>query len=258
VDIDNDEEFLARRRERGEDDTVSEDVADPEDEELPDLDLPGDDDDGAVDVAGGEPVKKKKKEAKKIWIWTDRDLEQQEFPDSNIKPKGMEDCRFPVDFFLELLGSKNLELLVEQSNIQRVAEKKKMAPITETEMRQFIGILMYTSVVTLPSTRLFWRKSMNISAVFKVMTRDRFDEIKSVIHLSNNAVQPARDDPAYDKLYKVRQFLTSLNNSFKEHAEVEEVTSVDEQMIPYKGTFMLKVYMKNKPSKWGIKVRSFF
>jgi hypothetical protein len=43
-----------------------------------------------------------------------------------------------------------------------------------------------------------------------------------------------------------------------EHAEVEEVTSVDEQIIPYKGTFMLKVYMQNKPSKWGIKVGKFY
>ncbi len=48
---DNDEEFLARRRERGEDDTVFEEVADPEDKELPDLHLPGDDDDGAVQWA---------------------------------------------------------------------------------------------------------------------------------------------------------------------------------------------------------------
>ncbi len=164
----------------------------------------------------------------------------------------------PFGLFFELVCSRNLELLVEQSNIQRVAEKKKMAPITETEMRHFIGIPMYMSVVTLPSTRLFWRKSIDISAVFQVMIRDRFDEIKCVLHLFNNAVQPARDDPAFDKLYKFRQLLTNLINSFKEHAKVEEVTSVDEQMIPYKGTFMLKVYMKNKPSKWGIKVRKFY
>ncbi len=32
---------------------------------------------------------------------------------------------------------------------------------------------------------------------------------------------------------------------------MEEVTSVDEQMIPFKGTLLLKVYMKNKPLKGG-------
>jgi hypothetical protein len=53
----------------------------------------------------------------------------------------------------------------------------------------------------------------------------------------------------------VRELLTNLNLNFKQNAEMEEVISVDKQMIPYKGTLGIKVYMKNKPSKWGIKVR---
>jgi hypothetical protein len=36
---------------------------------------------------------------------------------------------------------------------------------------------------------------------------------------------------------------------------METIISVDEQMIPYKGTLGLKVYMKGKPTKWGLKVR---
>jgi hypothetical protein len=35
---------------------------------------------------------------------------------------------------------------------------------------------------------------------------------------------------------------------------METIISVDEQMIPYKGTLGLKVYMKGKPTKWGMKV----
>jgi hypothetical protein len=31
-----------------------------------------------------------------------------------------------------------------------------------------MGILMYMSVVSLPSMRLFWKKAMNISAISKV------------------------------------------------------------------------------------------
>jgi hypothetical protein len=125
------------------------------------------------------------------------------------------------------------------------------------------------------------------------MTRDRFFDIVNVLHLANNSLQPSKDSRAYDRLYKVlqqylslfycppvclffiiiyqslyyasvcntkshyskvRELLTNLNKSFKENAEMEEIISVDEQMIPYKGTLGIKVYMKNKPSKWGIKV----
>jgi hypothetical protein len=45
-----------------------------------------------------------------------------------------------------------------------------------------------------------------------------------------------------------------LNKNFKANAGMEEVVSVDEQMIPYWGTLLLQVFMKNKPSKWGIKI----
>ncbi len=42
--------------------------------------------------------------------------------------------------------------------------------------------------------------------------------------------------------------------NFTHHAEIETVTSVDQQMIPFKGQLGLKVYMKNKPKKWGVKI----
>jgi hypothetical protein len=113
---------------------------------------------------------------------------------------------------------------------------------------------MYMSIVSLPNIRLFRKKSMNIAAVSKVMTRDRFDQILSVLPLANNHIQPKKGDPDFDCLFKVRQFLTNLRTHFKQNEETEAVVSVDEQMIPYKGTLGIKVYMKNKPLKWGIKV----
>jgi hypothetical protein len=55
-------------------------------------------------------------------------------------------------------------------------------------------------------------------------------------------------------LFKVREFLSNMSSNFAEHTEVEEVCSVDEQMIPFKGQLSLKVYIKAKPKKWGVKV----
>ncbi len=48
--------------------------------------------------------------------------------------------------------------------------------------------------------------------------------------------------------------MNNLASNFARHAEIEAVTSVDEQMIPFKGQLGLKVYMKNKPKKWGVKI----
>ncbi len=52
----------------------------------------------------------------------------------------------------------------------------------------------------------------------------------------------------------MREFLNNLASNFTRYAEIETITSVDEQMIPFKGQLGLKVYMKNKPKKWGVKI----
>ena len=48
----------------------------------------------------------------------------------------------------------------------------------------------------------------------------------------------------YDRLYKVRNILTKLNENFEKCAEPELFQSVDEQIIPFKGCHILKVYMQ--------------
>jgi hypothetical protein len=57
-------------------------------------------------------------------------------------------------------------------------------------------------------------------------------------------------------LNKVRTFINNLAKNFADYADIEEVTSVDEQIIPFKGQLGIKVYIKNKPKKWGVKVRN--
>ena len=87
---------------------------------------------------------------------------------------------------------------------------------------------MYISVVRMPNTRMFWNKAMGHTAFNAVLTRDRFEEIIKLLHMSNNTELPAREDPDFDKLYKVRELLDYLNSNFKEHAKMEKVVSVDE------------------------------
>ena len=217
-----------------------------DDELLPDIDLP--------EVPRCEPSKNNPRKERKVWNWADGDLEPKKMPDNIVKPKGMEGCRFAVEYFMKIFGQETFNLLLEQTNIHRTVISKKIAYIEMSELRKAIGIFIYMSVVTLPSTRHYWKKAMGITAVSTVMTRDRFVDIEKCLHLSNNLMQPVKGEPDYDRLFKVRKLLDLLNKNFKACADTEEIMSVNEQMIPYKGRLVLKVYMKNKPSKWGIKI----
>ena len=190
--------------------------------------------------------------------WSEDDLPPQEMPESKLRPVDLDDCDLDVKYFLKMFGNNNLELLTVQSNLQRAKtaiEKNKNIPaFSEKEVSQCLGILMYMSIVSLPNIRLYWRASLRNDMVANVMSRDRFEQIVSSLHLSDNDLQPARDSPVYDRLYKVREFTTNLARNFERHAEIEQVSSVDEQMIPFKGQLWLKVFMKDKPIKRGVKV----
>ena len=190
--------------------------------------------------------------------WSEEDLPSQKLPESQVRPVDLDDCDVDVKYFLKMFGNNNVELLTIQSNIQREKEaierNRNIPAISEKEVRQCLGILMYMSIVHLPNIRLYWRATLRNEMVAGVMTRDRFEQIVSCFHLSDNNLQPARDSPVFDRLYKIREFITNLASNFKRHAEVEQVSSVDEQMIPFKGQLWLKVFMKDKPVKRGVKV----
>ena len=57
-----------------------------------------------------------------------------------------------------------------------------------------------------------------------------------------------RDDPRYDRYFKVRPMLAMLHDACLQ-TEPEEKMSVDEQMIPYKGKNSLRQYLPKQPKK---------
>ena len=81
------------------------------------------------------------------------------------------------------------------------------------------------------------------------MSRNRFQEIKLYLHLAAN------DNLAKnDKLAKVRPYLNLIQRNFAQFGLFSKCLSVDEQMAPYYGHFSTKMYMKNKPVKFGMKI----
>ena len=56
------------------------------------------------------------------------------------------------------------------------------------------------------------------------MVKDRLCLILSFLHLFNNQEQPARDNPAYDPVFKIRPFVDSLVNNFNTTFHPEKKT----------------------------------
>lgn len=203
---------------------LSDGGGDMSDSELPDLD------DSAAprpSTSARQPAPKKSRKERKVWQWEKKDLPPQKMPSGSVTPKNTEHCYQGAQFFLEMFGHDNIELITIQTNIMRtkleIERNRPMPPITEKEIRQWLGIHLYMSVVHLPSTQLHWNRKLRNEAVAGTMSRDRFTAINSVIHLSDNDLQVERDAPGYDRIFKVRQFLTNILAHFKDLAEIPKV-----------------------------------
>ena len=104
------------------------------------------------------------------------------------------------------------------------------------------------SLVKLSCARSYWSNEFGVAAVADVMTLNRFEEIKSSLHFSDNTSQTT------DKLTKIRPLLKTLRERYETAASLEEHLSVDDQTVPFKGKSCLRHYNPKKPHKWGYKI----
>ncbi|KAG1689608.1 hypothetical protein DVH05_028512 [Phytophthora capsici] len=83
------------------------------------------------------------------------------------------------------------------------------------------------------------------------MTRDRFMHISRNLHFSSNADPRAVSDRAW----KLRPVIDTLQERFKSGYRPPPVMAFDEAMLPSRSSFnRMRVYMKDKPHKWGTKL----
>ena len=121
-------------------------------------------------------------------------------------------------------------------------------------MRIFVGIFFYMSIVSLPAKHMYLSPKTRVTAVANLITFNRFEKIFSLLYSDDYELMKNRGEPGDDRLHKVRSLLNVISASFENCAEPELVVAVDEQIVPFKGHYSLKIYMNKKPKKWGYKI----
>jgi len=82
------------------------------------------------------------------------------------------------------------------------------------------------------------------------MTINIFEKIRAKLHFNDNL--STSTGPDRDKIHKIRPLIETLKKRFSS-IPIEENLAVDEQICSTKARSSLKVYMPNKPHKWGYK-----
>ena len=81
------------------------------------------------------------------------------------------------------------------------------------------------------------------------MTRDRYKAILSFLKVCN----PSTEDKN-DKLTKARNFRKYIFMKCLKLYQPDQNVSIDERMVKNKGRYSFRQYIRDKPTKWGMKL----
>ena len=186
-----------------------------------------------------------------------------------VEPSPGPTQRYPADtkagaFFDQMFTDDIWDMIVTETNRyhdqQAASEpnkhKRKWDPVTKDEMKAFIGITIHMGIVKLPRMAMYWSTDnlVHQGSVSSVMTQTRFFQIWRYFHLADNTQSLPREDPRFDKIYRVREFLDIIVRNAQHLYRLDQDVSIDETMVPHKGRLSFKQYIKNKPVRWGIKL----
>lgn len=123
------------------------------------------------------------------------------------------------------------------------------------EMNAFLGLLIASGATHQSKTNLkhLWSDSLYVPKIFSaVMSRDRMREIMRFLRFDDKETREER--LVCDKIAAVREMYEMVVRQFKNSYNPSESLTIDERISPFKGRVGFKVYMPNKPSKYGIKL----
>ncbi|KAG1682704.1 PiggyBac transposable element-derived protein 3 [Nymphon striatum] len=191
----------------------------------------------------------------RVWRKSNCQKREPQFLSSQTGPALNEfaNCNTATDFFLKFMDEEIINDLVFQTNLYATQGSRRFKPVSRDEFLSFLGINMLMGYHNLPSWRNYWSTAadLHVDIVKDTMSRNRFGEILSNLHANDNSIRP---NECADKLYKLRPFIDQLNNNFKLLYHLDQIVSIDESMILFKGRSSIKQYNPMKPIKRGYKI----
>nr|CAH7754833.1 unnamed protein product [Callosobruchus chinensis] len=196
-------------------------------------------------------TRKKNTNKKKIhtYTWKKEDFQHNRIPNEKIFDVPF-DVLTPLQYFKKFWDDSVFEYISNETNTYSTLVTGTCINTSPTEIKQFIALELIMGVVSMPSLDDYWAVNTRYSLVADVMPVKRFKKLRRLIHFQDNNAEPNGD-----RFFKIRPLLEKIRENCNK-TEDEELYSIDEMMILYKGTKAgnLRQYMPKKPKKWGFKM----
>ncbi|CAC5395839.1 unnamed protein product [Mytilus coruscus] len=175
-----------------------------------------------------------------------------------------------VDFLRLILDDVFFDTLVEETNryatdffatpdgqnLKPHSRFKQWEDVNRDDMSRFIGMIIAMGLVQQQDLHDYWSKDELLETPFfrKIMPRNKFLLMLSFLHLNNNHINIPRGQPGHDPIAKIRPVYDHLRSNFQELYYPGENIAIDEGMVAWRGNLSFRVYMPDKPNKFGVKL----
>ncbi|XP_067845828.1 piggyBac transposable element-derived protein 4-like [Heptranchias perlo] len=164
-----------------------------------------------------------------------------------------------IDFFSLFFHPELFELLSTETNKyahQQISGRAdtKWYPTTAEEIKAFLGIHIYMSIVSLPSYKMYWSNDSLFGSfpIKDLMTRDRFEKMLQYYHINDNTTNPTRGHLGHDKLHNVRPVLDAVLEACRTVYFPHRENSIGEATTGFRGNICQN--MEEQPCKRHIKI----
>nr|CAI5823526.1 unnamed protein product [Callosobruchus analis] len=148
----------------------------------------------------------------------------------------------PYQFYKFFVADHIIKLMVTETNryaqqtlenayLSRFSRLRKWKEVTAEEMEKFLGIIFWMGLNKKPKLSDYWSKKIIYENKVKyVMSRNRFELILRMWHLSNN-----QQCPGGDRLFKIKQLIDLPLERFQSAIIPAKDLCIDETMVPFRG-----------------------
>lgn len=173
-----------------------------------------------------------------------------------------------VDYFRLFWTDTLFETVARNTNsyfVHRLGIKRVLRPdfkdtewydTDPTEMKAFHGVLIYMGLLGQKSFKNYWSNSkfLGNAGIKSVFSLKRFCKLLENFHYSNRQEELRPGQPGYNKLQKMSFVVDHLNELFPKYFLPPKNFALDESIIPFSGRVSFLQFLKDKPTRKGVKV----
>lgn len=155
--------------------------------------------------------------------------------------------------FKKFITPEIMNIIVRYTNEE--ASNRNLKSTNTTELYAFIGILILMGANNdsgLPLEDL-WGKILGKNIYTATMSRNRFGELLSLIRFDDRQTRTERRKD--DKFCPLREIFQKVDETFVKYYVPGADLTIDEMLSLFRGRCPFKVFLKDKPGKYGILIR---